>query len=424
MEDEEIREIKTKYNKAKDLLENISSLNLRYDAAFKAFETRNLDVEKVAGEVREKSLAVENIRNESVVLLTEIKNNLEKIQTTITQLEEAAIKFEGTKGRVEGKEGEIETLLISAKGLKDDIENTKSSAQQTLSDINVQFVQAQEKIALVQSAYENFISIQTKIEDPDSGLQAILNQSNELQKQSNSIFTEIKSFHENSKLQLGAIEINKKQTDDFKNQAQESLNNINLNKEAVEKITALITDTGLANAFQKREKILRWSSGAWLVVLVVAIIVLWCQLRAMFQDVHGIPELNIVIYRLSLTLPLILLIGVSIKQYSNERTLNEKYAFKATLAAVIKSHSDFLSQVSKNIGVQESIFIQSVLNGIYKAPYGHMGNAKEIKSREEDFGAGKKNSLSEILSMVKELKDVFPGDATLKDITDLFSATK
>ena len=52
--DEELRQIKTQYNKAKDLLEKIISLNVRYDAAFKAFEIRNTD--EIKELIRQKAL--------------------------------------------------------------------------------------------------------------------------------------------------------------------------------------------------------------------------------------------------------------------------------------------------------------------------------------------------------------------------------
>jgi predicted nucleic acid-binding Zn-ribbon protein len=421
--DEELRNIKSQYNKAKDVLEKINSLSIRYDASFKAFETRNIDVEKVASDVREKAVSVENSKNESANFVAEIKGNLEKIQSSISQIEEAAIKFEGIKGRIEGKEGEMDALLSAAKGLKDDIEQAKTTAQQRLTDIDGQFVQAQEKIAQVQKAFEDFIAVQTKITNPNTGLQATLNLSTDLQRQSSETFAKIDSFHEQSKKYLEQIKTNKAETDKIKNDAQQNLKEIDLNKAEIEKITALITDTGLANAFQKREKMLRISAGLWLAILVFSVVGLALMLYFSFVGIQGVPELSVILYRLTLTSPLLFLIGIAIKQYGNERALNEKYAFKATIAAVIKSHSDFLIQVNGKAGVEDSSFMRDVLGGIYVEPYEKgvdLENIKdELKAITDKKDEVKKPSLIDVFNSVKELKQIVPDEVTLKSIIEL-----
>ncbi len=428
---EELRELKTQYNKAKDILEKINSLSIRYDAAYKAFETRSIDVEKVATDVREKAVLIENSKDESAKLVTEIKGNLENIQLSISQIEAAAIKFEGIKGRIEGKEPEMDALLLTAKGLRDDINKAKNSAQQKLTDIDALFVQVQAKITQMQKAHESFVGVHAKITDSNTGLQAILDQSVDLQKQSNSTFAEIKSFHEQSKKYLEQAEVNKTETDKIKTAAQESLLQINLNRDEVKKITALITDTGFEHAFQKREKMLRWSSVVWLIILLLSIgglvYMLYVLFNGYFDDLNKIPEASVILFRFTLTSPLIITIAIAVREYGNERSLNEKYAFKAAMAAVIRNHTKFLIEVDEVAGNENAQFIREALGGIYDEPYETGIKAKEIRqdlkiALEKNDIRGK-TGVAKILDEAKELRSLFP-DETIKAIIDLVAKLK
>lgn len=420
---EELRSLKTQYNKAKEVLEKINALTIRYDAAYRAYETRNIDVEKISNEAREKSLAIEKSKVESENFIKEIRENLEKIELSIKQIEEASVEFEGIKGRIGGKEGEMDTLLSVAKSIKDDIEKSKVAAEKKLEEIGNQFTQVQEKIGQVQKAYEGFIVISTKITDPNNGLQAILDQSIELQKQSKETFSEIESFHEESKVHLEQIKKDEDETAQIKTKAEEDLDSINQNKTEIEKLTALITDTGLANSFQKREHLLRWSSLIWLGVFVLSILGLAGMLFNFFSKIQGVPEITIIIYRLTLTSPLLFLMGVAIKEYSNERSLNEKYAFKATIATVIRSHAEFLVQTHEQAGSENSSFIRTVLGSLYVEPYNKIYNSKhERDDFEVDFegkDSKKKSKLFTVFSRAKELKELIPDDDTLKAVVEL-----
>jgi hypothetical protein len=420
---EEIRDLKTQYNKAKDILEKINALSIRYDAAFKAFETRNIDTEKVANDIREKAVTVESVRDEATKLLTGIKIDLEGIQATIDKIDKSSVEFEGVKGRIAGKEGEMDALLSAAKGLRDDVEKAKITAQQRLTEIDGQFAKIQEKIAQMQDAYESFVAVHAKITDPKTGLQAILDQSVDLQKQSSTTFAEIKSFLEQSREYLETIKVNKTETDEIKQEAQKSLEQINLNKAEVEKITALITDTGFADSFQKRAKALRNASYIWLAILVLAIGGLAWMLIEYLLNVQGVPELSVLLYRVTLTSPLLFLIGISVKEYSNERSLNEKYAFKATIASVMRSHSKFLNEICEKKDMDNALFTRNILNALYVEPYEKGFDVKEIKnqikSALEERNDIKKTKLRESIVLAKELKELIPDSDSLKSVIEL-----
>ena len=74
---------------------------------------------------------VENAKNDSATFVAEIKSNLEKTQTSISQIDEGLRKFENIKGKIEGKDGEIEVLVQTANNLRTDIETAKTTATVT-----------------------------------------------------------------------------------------------------------------------------------------------------------------------------------------------------------------------------------------------------------------------------------------------------
>ena len=425
---EELRDLKTQYNKAKDLLEKITSLHLRYDSAIKSFETRYVDVDKVVADVKERYTTVENLKNDSVTFLGELKSNLEKVQTSITQVEEGYAKFQNIYGKIEGKEGEIEALTSSATGLKNDIETSKATAQQRLSEIEQQLVQVQEKVTTMQSAYESFLATQAKINDGTTGLQAILDQSAELQKKSVEVFAEIKSFSVESKKILDEIEANKNQTDVFKAEIQANLDSTKENISRITEVTDLITDTGFANSFSKREKMLRFSAGIWMGVFILAFCgLVYTIYHLFFTGDPGVPEMQIIFYRLTLTSPFLFLIGIALKQYGHERDLNERYAFKATIAAVVRSHADFLVSVEERAGLENGKFLRDTLQDIYFEPYEKGVGKEEIKKELTEILEDKnkkKNKMPEFISGMKELKEIIPDEATLKSIIEFYLKLK
>jgi predicted nucleic acid-binding Zn-ribbon protein len=426
--DEEIRNIKTQYNKAKDILEKINTLSLRYDVAFKSLDTRNQDLERISVDSKERFTTIENLKTEAFSSASEIKSSLEKTQISIDQINDGLQKFENIKGKIESRNGEIDNLVVTANSLKSDIENVKTTAQAKLTEISNQFTQIQDKITKMQEAYNSFVAIHTRITEPKTGLQAILDQSVELQKQANLTFSDIKSFHEQSKKLFEQIKINKSETDKIKLEAKKVLEEINLDQEEVKKITALITDTGFEYAFQKREKILRWSSLVWLIILLASIGGLVWMLYVLFGDFfkdsnRAIPESAVIIFRFALTSPLLFMIGIAIKQYGDERNLNEKYAFKASIAAVIRNHSKFLIEIKDRSGEEIAGFVRETLCNVYSEPYEKGINPKEIQ-KDLKSALNKKDSnikLDEIISSTKELKDLIPDNDILKNVLKLFS---
>lgn len=423
---EQWREMKSQYNKAKDLLQKVADLHVKFETAQVNLKSTQTEVEKISTEAKEKFTTIENARNDSTNFVAEIKGHLEKVQSGIVLLNEGLTKFEGIKGKIEGKEGEIENLVSTANSLRADIEKQKINAQKHLDSISSLFTKVQEKIAEIDTAFTKFVEIRAKILDGKTGLEAILNQAQNLNTQSQKVFTEITDYRDKSKTYLEEIEKNKNSSDVFTNEIGENLSRSKDKLSEVEKITGLIADTGLANSFQKRERMLRWSSGIWLSILVLAIGGLAGFLVFLFKDYFNgasiIPEIPVLILRITLTSPLLFIIGIATHNYNKERDLNEKYAFKATIAEVMRSHADFLVETSQKTNEENAFFIRNTIKSIYSEPFETELDMKKVKKELKailDKDTDKKFKIVDIVEKVKQLKEIVPDEVLLKSIIDI-----
>ena len=433
---DELRSIKSQYNKAKDILEKVSALQVKFEATQATLAPKQIEIEKISNDARERLGTIENAKNDSATFVAEIKSNLEKTQTSISQIDEGLRKFENIKGKIEGKEGEIEALVQTANNLRTDIETAKTTATQRLAKIDELLGQVQEKITQIQTAYNNFVAVNAKITDQNTGLGAVLAQVQDLQKKATSVSTEIQSFRDQSQKYLLEIEGNKKKSEQLRDDIQKSLDIATEKRTEVEKIADLITDTGFANSFQKRAKLLRRNSYIWLAVFLLGIIGLAIFLYFVFdvKDIlsHNggeIPKWESLLYRLTLTSPLLFLIAFAIRRYGNERELEEKYSFKATVAEVMRNHADFLIQKIKEKGTDGDTitFIRKTIERLYSEPYEKAIDWKKIKNEKEKvelLNGSKKEKTENFLSFTKELKELVPDENLLKSISDLFLKIK
>lgn len=351
-----------------------------------------------------KLLAKTNEFRVSLNSITEVKGQIEGLQSsaqqTLSQIEQPLadlkIKTEALnvlheeanqiKDRISGKESEAQTILNTVTELRDNITNLNTSATQLLEQINNTLAGVQGKIAELNTVYDTFLQIKQAIENPDTGLQAILATSNSVQKeilaikeQGNTLFTEISRIKDDSNNFLKDITTLKQnaQTEAYKIKEYEKQSQEN--KLKIAQIYKLATDSSLANSFDKRKKELYIGVYIWAAVLILAIMVLVIMLiwihNGVFKNNNQTIS-SIFWYRLTMTFPLLFLVGFSAQQYGKERGLLEKYAFKSANAFALESYTTLLT--SKFNKFQERIleFVIQSMTIIYKEPY---ENTKESK---------------------------------------------
>lgn len=142
----------------------------------------------------------------------------------------------------------------------------------------------------------------------------------------------------------------------------------------------IVTNTGLSSEFIKRSKDRRKARRWW--TFFVALSVLMFALSVLFAVtqvaaiVSGQGELTIWILRLAVVIPFAYILYFVTRQYSHERDLEEKYAFKGLIGQTLMNNTKLLRDefLTDDAGVEtrEKIldFTIEAMKSIYKEPYG------------------------------------------------------
>lgn len=417
---QEIEKIREDYKGAKQLLRKIEEFGKHFEVLRSLLDSETDGVEFNVQQVKNGFNEIKESKDKTQTLLTEITSNVQKVKANIESMDTAYVQFNEIKGKISGANGEIDTLLNSARSLQKDIERIKTDSQQILDNTRKAFDGVQTEIQNMKTAYQEFLIIKNKIDDEKTGLKAIFDSIQEFFKKSDYLNKEIQSFREESKKFLEDIKSNKNDSDQLKSEIKDNLSETKNNKEEIQKITDIITDTGFANAFQKRAKGLFNGYRVWGAILLCSIILLSILLYILFSGhLDGeIPDIKNTFYRLSLTSPLLLLVGFAMSQYTKERNLNEKYEFKATTSIVVRNHIKFLMDTFEK---DERVisFAMETFKSIYKEPYNNIKKYSFQTDKENPEAEAEEND--EILNSIKELTSIIPDKENLGKVLDIIA---
>lgn len=429
----EINQIRSDYSKAKKILDDVNNLSEKFtklkDTLTNPEDGIQTNYDKVKKQKEEIDVFITNARSQT----DEISANLQKVKGNIESMQSAFIEFTEIKGKIAGVSGEIETLLSTSRGLRQDIENIKKEAQSTLDGIKNTYQEIAANIKAMQDAYQEFLQIKGKIEDEESGFQALHDLVQSIYKQSNTLFAEIQTMRDSSKSLLDDIDKNKKQSDKLRNEMQANFDFTAEQKERIETATGLIIDTSFAETFKRRQVEIEkglYSWYSWKYIFFASILLLVILVILPFTgwlDFGTIKWYELFLNRIYYTSPVLFLIGFSAVQYSKERDLAEKYAFKAASSAAIRSHVDYLTEKFKGIKneKQEEIlkFTTDTFSTIYREPYTTHDKLEErIKKLEEKTKDNfpEKMDINNLVSSIKELKELLPEASLFEKIINIF----
>jgi hypothetical protein len=145
------------------------------------------------------------------------------------------------------------------------------------------------------------------------------------------------------------------------------------------RLTGLAADGSLGHTFNTRKDDLKTPVNFWKWAMPVMTLVTVAWVVAVFTRFYtALPtsiEWGVVIVNIVKTLPMFILLGFTVNQYTKERNLQEEYAFKAAVAMTITAYSDKITNV-KN---KEDLIMNSV-DKIYCAPKIHPDRSGSIFS--------------------------------------------
>lgn len=415
----DLKQIRIDYNRAKRLLSGLQAFEERFLELKGTLEDSEDGIEVNVNWIKRLKDEILEYREGSKTALEELNSNLQRVKGNLEVMQNAYSEFTEVKGRMAAITGEIDSQLNSARSLKVDIEKAKSDSLDTLEAIKSTLAEVQGKIQNMQSAYEEFLSIKAKIDDDNSGLNAIFKEVKELHKQSTTLNAEIRNYKEESKKVLASLQKDRETAESYQLAIKENLDQSNIAKEDIQKIAALVSDTGFANSFQKRAKQLFYSYLVWGAILIISVLALASLLYFLFvhNQAGSIPSIDIIAYRITLTSPLLLLIVFSIRQYVKERNLNERYEFKAATAAVIRNHLLFLLDHFEINEPRVSLFVFEAFSSLYEVPYeikAKDSNNSPVASSSDEMHLDKDTQ-----TLITDLSEMIDDKGSLKKVLEL-----
>ena len=321
----------------------------------------------------------------------EIKKKIEEYLAQATELNE----------KITDEETGLQAILESAQELKNNINTSKVSADAQLQKITEALNSVRSNIEEMETAYTEFTELNEKITDEETGLQAILNQAAELKSEivavksnAETVYKEIRIFRDNAAGYIKDIENFKDNaanvTQGIQNKYDESVEY----KEKIQEIYSIGTKGAHANHFVERRNQLRLMFMTWMIISFIFIVATICLavhfVLPMADDMKTSLDINLSAFllRFSILTPTTFAFIYSLNQYSQERRLYEKYAFKAISTYSIETSLNTLMRSTEGLSDQSrdkkiTDFAICTFNSIYQEPI-------ETKKERWSFGVGNK----------------------------------
>ncbi len=365
---------------------------------------------------------IDSIKTSSDEQLTTIKTALASVQENIRLMNEEYNNFELIKEKINNPESGFLNLFSVIEKTKKDIDSIKTSSDEQLTTIKTALASVQENIRLMNEEYNNFELIKEKINNPESGFLKFYSDSEKtvqdisaIKTQSDTIFAQISKLRDESNKYTEEIVVLKSSSEKNTAAIEEYEKQGKIFKEKIEKIYKIATDSTLANSFDERKESLKKSTGKWLYALVTATIILAAIviLIFVFKKTDNVDAYTW--YRLTMTSPLIFFISFATIQYSKERLLLEKYAFKSVTALSLEGYTTLLINTfgkGKNTDDNEKEILKFVLNSmstIYQEPHETPKDSKlsleidgKFASFKGDFAKSIEETKEKLINTIKD----------------------
>ena len=321
---------------------------------------------------------------EAKTSLSQIRSNKTQISNRLQEIETFYTQFEGLKDQInDGDEG-INAVFERAKALRQEIEQLKDGSQTKLTEIESQFTSVSSKVQEIETFYTQFEELRIKIEDDEEGLEAILGQATDFKnkisqknKSAGDTFLAMKELKTKSEELKKTSEKDKSTIETYKTESEDF-------KKSIGEILDLVTPSSLTNEFKNRETEIKDSVKFWRRALFGSILLLAGSVFYIYYlqstSTNGFADWS-QWYRYLFTSPLIYLVYLCSKNYTFERDLLEKYAFKAVLSTSLSAYIKLLNDYFPNNKTDILNFTLNSTSKIYKEPF-----QEKDKKRKFMFG--------------------------------------
>ena len=275
--------------------------------------------------------------------ISDLKTDITSAKRLKTNLEKYFATCEALIEKVTNEETGIEAYHQLAIETKAAIDIAKTSADSQLASISSALTSVQSNIEEMETAYTSFTDINEKLTDEETGLEAIKDSVDAIKddviaikSNSDTLYKEIRKFRDNAASYANEI-------DQLKKSAGETIKLIENDHTKSQKLSEQIAEIfklgsrgAHSSYFVTRRNQLFWISVFWvclfaalLVATLVLAIIFIMPLADTLKDPKATVGIEVFLLRFSIITPTLVGAVYALRQYSHERRLYEKYAFKA-----------------------------------------------------------------------------------------------
>ena len=323
------------------------------------------------------------------------------IKNIKVQIEEYLKQTTELNNKITDEETGLQAILESAQELEGNISASKVNADAQLQKITESLNSVRSSIEEMETAYTEFTELNNKITDEETGLQAILDQATKLKSDivavksnAETVYKEIRIFRDNAAEYIKEIENFKGNADNTTQKIQNKYDESAELEKKIQEIFDIGTKGAHANYFVERRNQIRKMFVVWMIIssisLIATVILAVCFIVPMGYNMKHSLDVNLsaLLLRFSILTPATFAFIYSLNQYSQERRLYEKYAFKAISTYSIETSLNTLLRSTEGLSDQNrdkkiTDFAICTFNSIYQEPI-------ETKKERWSFGVGNK----------------------------------
>lgn len=278
--------------------------------------------------------------------------------------------------------------------MSDKLDEENTEFDKFLKDNKADYEQQYEKIKNLVSQYqasttESLTSIKARLDEATTNAEKI----KQIEAQAKVFKDTLDEYIESMTSKTEEIE---SKTKEFKENTQEI---IETNKELTEEIKEQLqkaTGVSLFHMFQKRKEALEKNQGWWLFGVIASIIVLILFSWWIISSIQNIPQNSSIdwfkdaIFKFTLSTPVIYLLYFLTDRYTKLRRLIEEYAFKSAISLALTPYYDLVKGLDDDTQEKNKDFLIAVIGNIFKTPTDKVFKTKEAQF-DLDFSSYYKN---------------------------------
>lgn len=206
----------------------------------------------------------------------------------------------------------------------------------------------------------------------------------QIEQQNENIETSQKELNTTIKSVKEEIIILQQETEEYEELKKKIEKEKKLYRESNEELKDLLgirKELEILRGFDKRKKELYISTTIWGGMSIAGFVLLWYLMIKAFPNIEFSAEKSLLENLAPLIIlsfrvfPLIIFLGIIFKQYSNERSLLESYAFKAAQVLVIDNHAEKLKSCKDE-------FLSSTLGKVHEEPFNKNNSTSNFKIKD------------------------------------------